>query len=106
MKINVFGQRIRIELLMMILLIGGFIGVTFWCNCNGNIYEGFSHLPLPMPTLPIPSFPISLPVPPFPMPTLPFAELDDENDRINCGCVNKNDRQTIGNAPPGSEFSM
>lgn len=79
MKLNVFGQHVRIELVMFILLIGGFIGVTFWCNCKGNIYEGLS--------------------------SLSFSDLDDEN-RINCGCVNKNDRQTIGNAPRGSEFSM
>ena len=79
MKLNVFGQRIRIELVMIIMIIGGFIGVTFWCNCKGNIYEGLS---------------------------LQFAELDDENYRINCGCTNKNDRQTIGNAPRGSELSM
>ena len=80
MNLNIFGHRIRIELVMIIMLIGGFIGVTFWCNCKGNIYEGLS--------------------------SLPFANLDDENGRINCGCTNKNDRQTIGNAPRGSELSM
>jgi len=81
MNLNVFGQRVRIELVMFIMLIGGFIGVTFWCNCKGNIYEGLSDLG--------------------------FSDLDDdEPGRINCGCVNKNDRLTIGNAPRGSEFSM
>ena len=79
MNINVFGQRVRIELVMIIMIIGGFIGVTFLCNCKGNIYEGLS--------------------------SLGFSDIDDEN-RISCGCVNKNDRQTIGNAPRGSELSM
>lgn len=42
MKLNVFGQFIRIELIMLILVVGGFIGVTFLCNCNGNMYEGLA----------------------------------------------------------------
>lgn len=61
MKLTIIGQSIRIELVMLILLIGGFIGVTFWCKCKGNIYEG-------------------------------FAFLDDEKDKIGCGCANKEDR--------------
>lgn len=80
MNLTIFGQRVRIEIIMLIMLIGGFIGVTFWCKCKGNIYEGLA--------------------------SLTGSELDDKNDDIGCGCVNKRDRRTIGNAPLGSQLSM
>ena len=79
MNVPIFGQRVRIEIVMLIMLIGGFIGVTFWCNCKGNMYEGFN--------------------------SLVWSDVDDENAGIGCGCVNKQDRQTVGNAPMGSEFT-
>ena len=29
-------QKVRVELIVVALLIGGFIGVTFWCNCKSE----------------------------------------------------------------------
>lgn len=33
-------QKVRVELIVVALLIGGFIGVTFWCNCKSGKSEG------------------------------------------------------------------
>ena len=79
MNVTIFGQKIRIELIMIIMLIGGFIGVTFWCNCKGNIYEGMS--------------------------VLGFSDVNVSEQRIGCGCTNKKNRSAIGNAPMGSDLS-
>lgn len=79
MNITIFSQKIRIEIVLLIMIIGGFVGVTFWCNCKGNIYEGLT--------------------------ALTGSNLDEEDNNAGCGCVNKQDRRVIGNAPMYSDFS-
>ena len=52
-------QKVRVELIVVALLIGGFIGVTFWCKCKGDILEGLSG-----------------------------SELNTEEKKKGCGCNN------------------
>ena len=37
MNVTILKQKIRVELIIAIMVIGGFIGVTFLCNCKGSI---------------------------------------------------------------------
>lgn len=41
MILNIFGQKLRLEILILIMLVGAFIGVNLLCSCAGGIKEGF-----------------------------------------------------------------
>ena len=41
-------QKVRVELIVVALLIGGFIGVTFWCKCKGDADEGMALIGSPL----------------------------------------------------------
>jgi hypothetical protein len=42
MNIKILGQKLRVEILVIILIVGMFIGVNMWCSCAGGIKEGFN----------------------------------------------------------------
>lgn len=41
MILNIFGQKLRLEILILIMFVGAFIGVNLLCGCAGGIKEGF-----------------------------------------------------------------
>ena len=41
MEITILGQKLRVELIILCMIIGGFIGVNMFCSCAGGIKEGF-----------------------------------------------------------------
>lgn len=41
MEINIFGQKMRVELIILCIIIGIFIGVNVFCSCAGGVKEGF-----------------------------------------------------------------
>lgn len=41
MEISLFGQKMRVELIVLCLIIGIFIGVNMFCSCAGGVKEGF-----------------------------------------------------------------
>jgi len=41
MEINILGQKLRIEIIILCMLLGGFIGVNMFCSCAGGVKEGF-----------------------------------------------------------------
>ena len=42
MEITVLGQKLRVELIIICLIIGSFIGVNVFCSCAGGVKEGFN----------------------------------------------------------------
>ena len=42
MELNILGQKLRVEILVLIMIVGAFIGVNVWCSCAGGIREGFA----------------------------------------------------------------
>uniref|UniRef100_A0A6C0HG08 Uncharacterized protein n=1 Tax=viral metagenome TaxID=1070528 RepID=A0A6C0HG08_9ZZZZ len=41
MEINILGQKMRVEIIILCMIIGGFIGVNMFCSCAGGVKEGF-----------------------------------------------------------------
>jgi hypothetical protein len=41
MEISILGHKMRLELILVCLLVGGFIGVNMFCSCAGGVKEGF-----------------------------------------------------------------
>ena len=41
MEISILGHKMRLELILVCLLVGGFIGVNMFCSCAGGAKEGF-----------------------------------------------------------------
>ena len=41
MEINILGQKMRLEIIILCMIIGGFIGVNVFCSCAGGLKEGF-----------------------------------------------------------------
>jgi hypothetical protein len=41
MEINILGQKLRIEIIILCMIVGGFIGVNMFCACAGGVKEGF-----------------------------------------------------------------
>jgi len=39
--ITLLGQKIKLETIILILVVGVLIGSNVWCSCSGGIYEGF-----------------------------------------------------------------
>jgi len=37
MEFNIYGYKFRLELIILCMLIGGFIGVNMFCSCSGGI---------------------------------------------------------------------
>jgi hypothetical protein len=42
METKIFGHTIRVELVILCLIIGAFIGANLLCSCSGGIREGFN----------------------------------------------------------------
>ena len=42
MEISILGQNMRIEIIELCLIIGGFIALNMFCSCSGGIQEGFN----------------------------------------------------------------
>ena len=42
MEITILGQKLRVEIIALIMIVGAFIGVNLWCSCAGGIREGFN----------------------------------------------------------------
>jgi hypothetical protein len=42
MEINILGQKMRIWVIIVCFIIGGFIGVNMFCSCAGGVKEGFN----------------------------------------------------------------
>ena len=42
MEINILGQRMRIEIIIICIIIGWFICVNVFCSCSGGVKEGFN----------------------------------------------------------------
>lgn len=42
MEITILGQKLRVEILVLIMIVGAFIGMNIWCSCAGGIKEGFN----------------------------------------------------------------
>lgn len=40
MEITIFGEKLRVEIIILCLLIGWFIGVNTWCSVAGGVKEG------------------------------------------------------------------
>jgi len=40
MEITIFGEKLRIEIIILCLLVGWFIGVNTWCGVAGGVKEG------------------------------------------------------------------
>ena len=40
MEISIFGNKMRLELIIICLLIGGFISCNVFCSCAGGVREG------------------------------------------------------------------
>tara|TARA_B100000925_G_C21972460_1_gene458523 strand:+ start:1057 stop:1464 length:408 start_codon:yes stop_codon:yes gene_type:complete len=41
MNINLFGFKMRLEILILCIIIGGILSTTCFCSCAGGIREGF-----------------------------------------------------------------
>ena len=44
MVINLLGQKLRVEILVLILIVGALIGMNLFCQCKGVSKESFSML--------------------------------------------------------------
>lgn len=42
MEIKLFGQKMRLEIIIISMLIGAFIAVNAFCSCAGGLKEGFA----------------------------------------------------------------
>jgi len=42
MEINILGQRMRIEVIIICILVGWFICANVFCSCSGGVKEGFN----------------------------------------------------------------
>lgn len=42
MEITILGQKLRVEILVLIMVVGALIGINMWCSCAGGIKEGFN----------------------------------------------------------------
>ena len=42
MEITILGQKLRVEILVLIMIVGAFIGINLWCGCAGGVREGFN----------------------------------------------------------------
>jgi len=42
MEISIFGNKIRIEILVLCLVVGAIMGMTMMCSCAGGVKEGFT----------------------------------------------------------------
>ena len=41
MKINILGNKLRVEVIILCMIVGGFIALNMFCSCAGGIKEGF-----------------------------------------------------------------
>ncbi len=42
MELKIFGQKLRVEICIICILIGWFIGVSTWCGAAGGVKEGMT----------------------------------------------------------------
>ena len=41
MEITILGQKLRVEIILLCMLVGAFIALNVWCSCSGGVKEGF-----------------------------------------------------------------
>jgi hypothetical protein len=42
MEVKIFGQKLRVEIIILSMLVGAFIAMNMWCSCAGGFLEGFA----------------------------------------------------------------
>ncbi len=42
METKIFGHTVRVEIVILCLIVGAFIGANLLCSCSGGIREGFN----------------------------------------------------------------
>ena len=42
MEITILGNKLRVEIIVLCMLIGAFIACNVWCSCSGGLREGFA----------------------------------------------------------------
>ena len=42
MEVKIFGQKLRVEIIILSMIVGAFIAINLWCSCAGGINEGFA----------------------------------------------------------------
>lgn len=41
MEITFLGQKLRLEIVIISMIVGAFIAINVWCSCAGGLNEGF-----------------------------------------------------------------
>ncbi len=41
MEISVLGHKMRLEIVILSMIVGGFISLNMFCSCAGGVKEGF-----------------------------------------------------------------
>ena len=41
MEITILGNKLRVEIIILCMLVGAFIACNVWCTCSGGMREGF-----------------------------------------------------------------
>lgn len=41
MELTILGQKMRLEIIILSMIVGGFIAVNVFCSCAGGVKEGF-----------------------------------------------------------------
>ena len=42
MEITILGNKLRVEIIVLCMLVGAFIACNVWCTCSGGVREGFN----------------------------------------------------------------
>lgn len=42
MEITILGNKLRVEIILLCMIIGAFIACNVWCTCSGGVKEGFA----------------------------------------------------------------
>ena len=42
MEVKIFGQNMRLEIIIISMLLGAFIAINVFCSCAGGLKEGFA----------------------------------------------------------------
>ena len=42
MEIVFLGQKFRLEIIILSMILGAFIAINMWCSCAGGVMEGFN----------------------------------------------------------------
>jgi len=42
MEIKILGNKVRVEIILLCMLVGAFVACNVWCTCSGGVKEGFA----------------------------------------------------------------